>query len=66
MSCLPWDDATAMAWAELLARLRKNGRSMAIRDSMIAATAIRHNLTIATRNVSDFKSSKLPLVNPFH
>lgn len=55
-----------MAWAELLARLRKNGRSMAIRDSMIAATAIRHNLTIATRNVSDFKSSKLPLVNPFH
>lgn len=65
LSCLPWDAATAMEWASLLATLRKKGKSMPLKDSMIAATAIRHNLTIATRNVVDFKPTQLPIVNPF-
>lgn len=65
LTCLPWDAATAMEWAGLLAWLRKKGKSMPLKDSMIAATAICHNLTIATRNVADFKPTKLPIVNPF-
>ena len=33
-------------------------------DSLIAATAIQHDLTLATRNVKDFPSS-VPVVNPW-
>jgi predicted nucleic acid-binding protein len=32
---------------------------------MIAATAITRNLTVATRNVRDFKSFSVDVVNPF-
>jgi predicted nucleic acid-binding protein len=46
------------------------GRLMAIRtlpaiDGLIAATALVHNLTIATRNTDDFKSSGAHVLNPF-
>jgi predicted nucleic acid-binding protein len=33
-------------------------------DSFIAATARRHNLTIATRNVSDYTRPGLKVCNP--
>lgn len=65
LSCLPWDSSIANQWAILLAKLRKKGKSMPLKDSMIAATAIHHNLTIATRNVADFKSANVPVINPF-
>jgi predicted nucleic acid-binding protein len=32
---------------------------------MIAATAKVHGLTVATRNVTDFKAFGVPLLNPF-
>ena len=63
--CLPWDAATGLKWAELLARLRRNGQAMPIRDSMIAATALQHGLTVVTRNVTDFKKASVALLNPF-
>jgi predicted nucleic acid-binding protein len=34
-------------------------------DAMIAATARVHGLTVVTRNVADFKSFKVLLLNPF-
>ncbi|MGR3886067.1 type II toxin-antitoxin system VapC family toxin [Pseudomonas sp. 1152_12] len=34
-------------------------------DAPIAATALVHGLTVVTRNVSDFKSSGVPLLNPW-
>ena len=65
LHCLPWDADTGMKWAELLARLRKAGKNMPIKDSLIAATAIVHGLTIATRNRTDFANSGVRLVDPF-
>lgn len=65
LSCLPWDAPTANQWAILLAKLRKKGKSMPLKDSMIAATALHHGLTVATRNVTDFKFTNLPVINPF-
>src|SRR5438128_338034 len=47
--CIPWDFITGLRWAGLLADLRAAGRTMPIRDSMIAATALVHGLTVATR-----------------
>ena len=63
--CLPWDLATGLRWARLLADLRAAGRSMRIKDSLIAATALAHGLTVATRNARDFKTARVKIIDPF-
>jgi predicted nucleic acid-binding protein len=65
LHCLPWDADTGLKWAELLARLRTTGRAMPIKDSLIAATALVHGLTVATRNRADFGSAGVRIVDPF-
>jgi hypothetical protein len=35
------------------------------RDAVIAATALVHGMTVATRNVADFSSTGVALVNPW-
>ena len=62
---LDYDAATASAWARLLARLKKKGHAMPIRDSLIAATALAHGLTVATRNTNDFRNAGVAVENPF-
>ena len=62
---LDFDTATAHAWASLLARLKRKGRAMPIKDSLIAATALAHKLTVATRNVADFRTAEVVVENPF-
>ena len=34
-------------------------------DALIAASAIRHDLTLVTRNTRDFAALQVPLLNPF-
>ena len=63
--CLPWDAATGLRWAELLADLRASGQSVPIKDSLIAATALVHGLSVASRNQRDFKKTGVQVVNPF-
>lgn len=41
--CIPWEAATGLRWAELLADLRTRGRPMPIKDSLIAATTLVHD-----------------------
>ncbi len=50
--------------AELAALYRADHESPYY-DSLIAATAKVHNLTLATRNTADFQSTGIPLVNPW-
>ena len=65
LHCLPWDSDTGLRWADLLARLRKRGKAMPLKDSMIAATALVHGLKVATRNRADFEKAEVDIVNPF-
>ena len=62
---LRFDTRVALEWGVLLARLEADGRRMPWRDSVIAATARRHELAIATRNAKDYRHAALKLVNPF-
>lgn len=50
--------------AELAALYRADHESPYY-DSLIAATARVHNLTLATRNTADFRATGIPLVNPW-
>ncbi len=65
LNCLPWDAETGLRWAELLARLRRAGKAMPIKDSLISATAVVHGLAAATRNRVDFVNAGVPIVDPF-
>ena len=62
--CIPWEAATGLRWAELLASLRANGRAMPIKDSLIAATALAHDLAIATLNRREFEAAPITLIDP--
>lgn len=65
LHCLPWDAGTGLKWAELLAHLRKTGKAMPIKDSLIAATATVHGLVVVTRNRADFVNAGVRIVDPF-
>lgn len=59
------DGAVALAWGELIAKQAKAGRVLPAIDSLIAASAIAHNLQIVTRNKKDFEGLNIPIVNPW-
>ena len=63
--CLPWEAETGLRWAKLLAALRASGRAMPIKDSLIASTALVHDLVVATRNRRDFEYAGIEIVDPF-
>jgi hypothetical protein len=65
ISCLAWEAATGLRWAELLADLRARGRSMPIKDSLIAATALVHDLPVATLNRRDFEAARVRIEEPY-
>jgi predicted nucleic acid-binding protein len=58
---LPMDVETFRLWARLMHR-----RSDTVyEDAMIAACALRHGLTVVTRNTRDFAPFEVALLNPF-
>ena len=65
IDCLPWDAAISRRWARLVVDVKQKGETMPLLDGMIAATALQHDLTIATRNVRDFEKAGLRPLNPF-
>jgi predicted nucleic acid-binding protein len=57
------DSKTAIACGHVTARIRKLGRVVDVMDAFIAATALRHNLALVTRNTADFENLELNLIN---
>ncbi len=62
---LPFDHGAAVIWGTLMGEGDRNGRPRSSADTQIAATALRHGLDIATRNVADFEGMGVALVNPW-
>ena len=59
------DAAVADRWGLLAADAKRKGRTISIIDGLLAATAMQHNLTIVSRNVSDFANTPAAVLNPW-
>lgn len=55
------DSSVARLWGNLSAN-----RSVPVIDTLIAATALVHNLTLVTRNIQDVKTTGVSVIDPWH
>jgi toxin FitB len=59
------DMRVSILWGKIQCIAEKKGKLMPAIDSLIAATALSHDLTVATRNISDMEPSGVRLLNPW-
>jgi predicted nucleic acid-binding protein len=62
---LPVDRECAHAYGRIAAQRERRGRPIGIMDALIAAVALVHGATLATRDTSGFEHLGIDLVNPF-
>ena len=62
---LPFDRPAASAYAAIAAERRALGRPISQFDCQIAAIALAHGASVATRNTSDYESCGVDLLNPW-
>jgi toxin FitB len=62
---LPVTHDVARAFGTVIAARQKKGLSIKPMDALIAATAIAHDATLATRNINHFTGIGLTLINPW-
>ncbi|HAP42492.1 MAG: hypothetical protein A2087_06080 [Spirochaetes bacterium GWD1_61_31] len=62
---LSFDQKSAIAWGALCAELEASGHPIPVLDGLIAACALRHGLTLVTRNEKEYRHSAVPLLNPW-
>jgi predicted nucleic acid-binding protein len=62
---LPFDQAAAVAFANIASQRRHNGNPISQADAQIAAICYTHAATIATRNFSDFEGCGIAIINPW-
>ena len=62
---LPFDASTAAIWGRLMGDGDRIGRRPSASDAQIAAAAVQHDLTLVTRNVKDFRSFDIRLLDPW-
>jgi predicted nucleic acid-binding protein len=65
IDCLPWDATVSRRWAALVVEVKRKGLTVPLLDGMIAATALQHDLVVATRNTRDFKKTGVKTIDPF-
>lgn len=62
---LPVTEDIFLRWRMLVEDGRKTGHTFSQPDLFIAATALHHDMTIATRNLRDFDKAGVAVVNPW-
>lgn len=63
---LALDEMAAMTAAQLAADRQRSGRTVDLRDTLIAGIAQARRATIATRNARHFEGLEVPVVDPWH
>lgn len=62
---LPVSEDVMLKWRLLVEEGRKTRYTFSQPDLIIAATALRHGLTVVTRDTGDFEKARTPVVNPW-
>ncbi|MBC5795658.1 type II toxin-antitoxin system VapC family toxin [Sphaerospermopsis sp. LEGE 00249] len=62
---LTLDVSTMVLWGNLICQLEQNVRPLPAMDSLIAAIALQHSLSLVTRNEKDFAGTGVIIVNPW-
>lgn len=62
---LPIDALIADRWGLMAAEAKRKGWALSAIDGLLAATALQHNLTIVSRNISDFATTRVQSLNPW-
>jgi predicted nucleic acid-binding protein len=62
---LPLDLNEIRFWGQLYGKQQAAGHKMPLFDSLLAATALAHDLTLVTRNTADFEDTDVRVLNPF-
>ncbi|HEY2844578.1 MAG TPA: type II toxin-antitoxin system VapC family toxin [Bryobacteraceae bacterium] len=59
------DAALADRWGLLTAEAKRLHKVLPVIDGLIAATALHYNLTVVSRNTSDFSAARVQVLNPW-
>jgi predicted nucleic acid-binding protein len=62
---LPVSEDVMFKWRLLVEDGRKSGHTFSQPDLIIAATALHHGLTVATRDTGDYERAGVPLLDPW-
>lgn len=62
---LPIDARVASRWGTITGESERRGSPLPVIDSLIAATALVHDLQVVTRNVDDFERCGVACVDPW-
>ena len=57
------DVGAMLAWGAMMGRLKRAGRPLPAMNSIIAALALHHDCTLATRNEADFEGTGVRVAN---
>lgn len=60
---LPLGTDEMLFWGDAIIKLEKKGRVLPFMDSLIAATALAHNLVLITKNEADFEDTGVKILN---
>jgi toxin FitB len=62
---LAFDTVAATMYASVISRARAAGRPIGMADGQIAAIAMAHKLSVATRHTAPFEAAGLKVINPW-
>ncbi|KPH07567.1 type II toxin-antitoxin system VapC family toxin (plasmid) [Rhizobium acidisoli] len=62
---IPVDEPVALAWGDLMGQAKRRGRGRSSMGGLIAANAVAHDLSLATRNTRDFEGFGVELIDPW-
>lgn len=60
-----FDLTSARAYAQIFSKRQRCGRPISQLDAQIAAIALTHRATLATRNERDFEDCEIQIINPW-
>ncbi|MBA3693892.1 MAG: type II toxin-antitoxin system VapC family toxin [Acidobacteria bacterium] len=62
---LPLTEKTFLVWGKMYGEFERKGVMRPAFDSLLEATALEHDMIFVTRNVKNFHSSQVTILNPW-